>query len=196
MPPPVQTDTDDTRLGAIVRAYRGPLERYAAYLLGGDHARGQDAAQDTFQRLLQQPTEVREQLMAGFTPGIQDHAGESSGSGALPGGRLKAWLFTVCRNRALDIRRKERRMTPLTAPTTDAQAERGPGPADTAQQRDTHTAVLRRMADLPENQQEVLRLRFQGELTYPQIAEVTGLTVGNVGYLLHHGLKTLRQQFA
>jgi len=196
MPPTLRTaaDTaDEQSLAAVDRAFRGPLERYAAHLLGNDHARGQDVAQDTFQRLIQQPPEERARLMEGFTPGTQDSADAASGGG---GGALKAWLFTVCRNRALDVRRKERRMTPLTAPIADAQHERAPGPADTAQQHDEHDAVLRRMANLPDNQQEVLRLRFHAELTYPQIAEVTGLTVGNVGYLLHHALKTLRQQLA
>ncbi|XAL98589.1 sigma-70 family RNA polymerase sigma factor [Phycisphaeraceae bacterium D3-23] len=196
MPPMVPTDTDDARLDAVVRVYRGPLERYATHLLGGDHARGQDAVQDTFQRLLQQPQATRDTLMHDFTPANTtrltrpDRTAETSGGG----GRLKAWLFTVCRNRALDIRRKERRMTPLTAPLADAQTERAPGPAEQAQQHDAHAAVLRHMAGLPDNQQEVLRLRFHGELTYSQIAEVTGLTTGNVGYLLHHALKTLRQQ--
>jgi RNA polymerase sigma-70 factor (ECF subfamily) len=168
--PPATHDTE-----AALRDFREPLERYATHLLGGDHARAQDIAQDTFERLLRQPAERRDELTAG---------------------RLKAWLFTVCRNRALDIRRKERRMTTLTPPIADAQHAHAPGPADAAQQRDTHDAVLRRMAKLPDNQQEVLRLRFHGELTYPQIAEVTGLSVGHVGYLLHHALKTLRQQLA
>lgn len=168
--PPAPTDTE-----AALREFREPLERYAAHLLAGDYARGQDVAQDTFERLLRQPAERRDELT---------------------GGRLKAWLFTVCRNRALDIRRKEQRMTALTPPLADAQQTTAPGPAQAAQQRDSHDAVLQRIAKLPDNQQEVLRLRFQGELTYPQIAAVTGLSVGHVGYLLHHALKTLRQQLA
>jgi RNA polymerase sigma-70 factor (ECF subfamily) len=49
---------------------------------------------------------------------------------------------------------------------------------------------------LPENQGEVLRLRFQHQLTYKQIADVTGLSVSNVGFLIHTGLKSLRERFA
>jgi len=44
------------------------------------------------------------------------------------------------------------------------------------------------------NQQEVLRLKFQHGLSYRQIAEVTRLTVTNVGFLIHAGLKKLRRQ--
>ena len=191
---------DEQTLAAVSRAFQGPLERYAAHLLNNDHARGQDVAQDTFQRLLQQPPQQRAALMEGFTAETQEaatgDAGKSPGGGGKGEGNLKAWLFTVCRNRALDVRRKEQRMTPLTAPLADAQQETAPGPAQAAQQHDDHAAVLQKMAHLPANQQEVLRLRFHGELTYPQIAQVTGLTIGNVGYLLHHALKTLRQQLA
>ncbi len=46
---------------------------------------------------------------------------------------------------------------------------------------------------LPDNQQEVVRLKFQNEMTYQEIADVTGLTVTNVGFLLHTALKRLRE---
>ena len=39
-------------------------------------------------------------------------------------------------------------------------------------------------------------LRFQGGLSYAQIAEVTGDSLGNVGYLIHVGIKTLRERLA
>jgi RNA polymerase sigma-70 factor (ECF subfamily) len=58
--------------------------RYAARLLS-DNDRARDVAQDTFLQLCRQPrSEV-----------------ETS---------LRAWLFTVCRNRAMDVRKKESRM--------------------------------------------------------------------------------------
>ncbi len=40
------------------------------------------------------------------------------------------------------------------------------------------------------------RLKFQGGLSYKQISEVTSLTVTNVGFLIHTGLKTLRQRLS
>lgn len=52
--------------------------------------------------------------------------------------------------------------------------------------------VLRLVGNLPDNQQEVIRLRFQGGLSYKDIAAVTGLSVGNVGFLLHTAIATLR----
>jgi len=46
---------------------------------------------------------------------------------------------------------------------------------------------------LPANQQEVLRLKFQGDLSYQEISRITDLSMGNVGFLIHTGLKTIRQ---
>ena len=45
---------------------------------------------------------------------------------------------------------------------------------------------------LSENQREVIVLKFEQGLSYQEIAEVTGLSEGNVGFLLHNGLKRLR----
>ena len=49
---------------------------------------------------------------------------------------------------------------------------------------------------LPPNQREVIRLKFQNDLSYREIAEVTQLTETNVGFLLHTGLKKLRALLA
>jgi len=62
--------------------------------------------------------------------------------------------------------------------------------------RDSAAQVFIQLDRLPDNQKEVLRLKFQGGLRYREIAEVTGLSVGNVGFLIHRGLKSLRERLA
>lgn len=47
---------------------------------------------------------------------------------------------------------------------------------------------------LSDQQQEILRLRLHGGLSYKQIAEVMELSVTNVGYHLHQAIVTLRQR--
>ena len=47
---------------------------------------------------------------------------------------------------------------------------------------------------LPANQREVVRLKFLNDLSYKEIAEVTSLSVANIGYLLHMALKFIRKQ--
>ena len=61
-----------------------------------------------------------------------------------------------------------------------------------------HTAsrsnLLLMLEALPERQQEVIRLKFQGGLSYREIANVMDLTVNHVGVLLHLGLKAIREK--
>ena len=52
--------------------------------------------------------------------------------------------------------------------------------------------VMKALDRLSENQREVIRLKFQQGLSYKEISEVTNLSTGNVGFLLHTGLKRLR----
>jgi RNA polymerase sigma-70 factor (ECF subfamily) len=55
-------------------------------------------------------------------------------------------------------------------------------------------SLLAQIRRLPDNQQEVLRLKFHGGLTYAEIADVTGLTTTNVGFILHTAISKLRQR--
>ncbi|MEM6459371.1 MAG: sigma-70 family RNA polymerase sigma factor [Planctomycetota bacterium] len=162
--PPAAADTE-------LEPFRGPLLRYAGHLLR-DPGRAQDAVQDTFARALRLG---------------EDEAPRD----------FRAWLFTVCRHRCFDVLRKERRMTSL-APSTLERAGGSDadtaGPCAAAEANDTFAAIRRRLATLPANQQDVVRLRFQGEMTYRQIADATGHSVSHVGVLLHTAIKTLRKQ--
>lgn len=54
------------------------------------------------------------------------------------------------------------------------------------------TQVVNCLDRLSENQREVIRLKFQQGLSYKEISVVTGLSIGNVGFLLHTGLKRMR----
>ena len=153
-----------------LRDHEGPLLRYAVSLTG-DLEAARDAVQDTFLRLFEQE------------PGAVD-------------GRLAPWLFTVCRNRVLDRFRKEHRMSPLDDEQSGNLPAPEPTPAASAEQSDHAAAVQRLLAGLPANQREVVRLKFQNQLSYEEIAAVTRLSVSNVGFLLHTALKTLRQRMA
>lgn len=154
-----------------VQRYQRPLVAYARSLTG-DLERAREAAQDTLLRLCQQPAET-------YQADIQP--------------RLSAWLFTVCRNRVIDLHRKEQRMTPTDAQQLDQRrTARGPSPADAADTTDQQDHLLGLVQALPEHQREVVQLRFRGGLAYKDIAEVTGHSVSYVGVLLHEAIKQLR----
>ena len=67
-----------------------------------------------------------------------------------------------------------------------------PDPAAAAVQQERHIEVLKFVDRLPENQREVIRLKFQSDLSYKEISDITDLSVSNVGFLIHTGIKRLR----
>jgi RNA polymerase sigma-70 factor (ECF subfamily) len=148
--------------------FEGPLVRYAAQITG-DLERARDVVQDTFVR-----------LCAEDRARVENH--------------LTEWLFTVCRNRALDVRRKESRMTPLSDEQLADCESNDLSPADATERRETTSQVLQLIEGLPENQREVIRLKFQNDLSYREISQVTNLSVTNVGFLLHTAIKTIRER--
>ena len=162
------TDSPSEWIIEVVARWESDLVRYARHLVG-DVERAQDVVQDTFLKLCQQD---RGQL----------------------DGHLVEWLFTVCRNGALDVRRKEQRMTTVTLDSVQESSRFDPRPEDVAEQRDETIYVLRLMNDLPPNQQEVLRLKFLHCLSYREISSITGLSETNVGFLIHVGIKRLRER--
>jgi len=176
----VSSDAEQsTWIRSALERYERPLVLYAARVVG-DAELARDVVQETFLKLWDQD---RAELAA----------------------RLGPWLFTTCRNRALDVKQKEGRMQPLAndeAGTlraerrTERPAHGTEDPASTTEARDARSHVLRTIDSLPENQREVIRLKFQSDFSYREIAAITGLSVGNVGFLLHVGLKALRERLS
>jgi RNA polymerase sigma-70 factor (ECF subfamily) len=106
---------------------------------------------------------------------------------------LAQWLYTVCRNLAIDARRRSSRMHTIELPPS-LNGRANDDPAVRVEQRDSQSRAMDLMAHLPPNQQEALRLKFQHSLTYKEIAAVMGESESNVGWLIHSGLKTLRMK--
>ncbi len=156
----------DQWLRDALSRHEGPLVRYA-FRLVGDLEQARDVVQETFLRLCrEQPAELD--------------------------GHLAPWLYKVCRSRVLDLKRKEGRMRELAEDLAPPCLSQEPPPDYQAEARDDHDAVARWLTTLPTNQQEVVRLKFQGGLSYKEIGETTNLTITNVGFLLHTAIKTLR----
>lgn len=155
-------------ISSLVKRYERPLCSYAFSLLR-DFERARDAVQDTFLRLCgQKPEKLK--------------------------GREAPWLFRVCRNRSLDILRKEEPVCPLSEPQEASLPSEEKTPDEQAAHGDLSQLLPRFLSKLPKNQQEVIRLKFQQQLSYREIAHCTRLSESNVGYLLHTGIKTLRAQ--
>lgn len=156
---------------AAVDRHQAPLLRYATRLLNGDVERARDVVQDTFIKLMAQP------------PAEVD-------------GHVAEWLFTVCRNRSLDVLRKEGRMKRFAEGQAERLTSADPRPGRTLERAEQYATVLKLMGRLTHNQQEVVRLKFQNGFSYEEISRITSLSVGNVGFILHTALKTLRNHMA
>lgn len=106
--------------------------------------------------------------------------------------RLALWLFTVCRNKAMDLLRKQGRTESLSEQSSSAVRGREPNPADVVERGDLH-ALLRELFDeLPKSQREVLELWLQG-FSHHEIAQITDRRESYVRLLNHRGLKRLRE---
>lgn len=150
--------------------FEGPLLLYARRWLGDTEA-ARDVVQETFLRLCRQPKHEVEP-------------------------RLAEWLYTVCRNASLDVQRRERRMRPEGSAQAAAAPADTHGPEQAAERCEEEGRMVAALDRLPAKQQEVLRLKFQGGLSYREISRVTGESIGNVGYLIHVGLKSLRDRMS
>ncbi len=162
----MEETTKSTWIEAALDRYESRLVRYAAWILG-DVEPAREVVQETFLRLCKEnPSNLT--------------------------GHLAQWLFTVCRNLSFDVRKKENRMRPLE--DSDAAGRAADSPLQNLDQAEAMSQVVRIMERLPKNQREVLRLKFQEELSYKEISAITNLSVTNVGFLIHTAIKTLRKE--
>ena len=157
------------RLHAVLARFERPLLGYALVRCG-DHGMAQDAVQETFLRFLR-------------------HAPTGEVESLAP------WLFTTCRNALTDLHRKSSRIplkvSPGPGPLSGAYCP-GPSPDEALSEKETAHTLCRLTAALPPLQQEVVRLKFESGLAYRDIATATGLSIANVGWLLHQAVTTLR----
>jgi RNA polymerase sigma factor (sigma-70 family) len=170
---PTMDDSQQWVRDAFAR-HEAPLIRFAAQITG-DTERARDVVQDTFIRLCR---------------ALRGEGGAKSP----PHERVTAWLFQVCRNRALDVVKKERRMNYPGDEQLAARQGGGPSPSVVVEARAELRQALEALEALPDKQQEVVRLKLQAGLSYAEISAVTGETVNHVGVLLHQALKAIRQQ--
>jgi RNA polymerase sigma factor (sigma-70 family) len=162
-------NAESDRMQTLLRRFEVPLRQFATRIIG-DRERARDVVQETFIKY--------------------------QSNGALSHGEPATWLFTVCRNAALNACRKEKRMTYLDEALIESREDEQPMPFERIEQKEASGFLMRIVATLPPRQQEVLQLKFQNDLSYQQIAEITKTNANNVGVLIHTALKTLRDRYA
>ena len=102
---------------------------------------------------------------------------------------VATWVFTIARNRRIDIARKARRPEPEALDWGEVE----PDQADVYEAGQETARLVAAMAELPEKQRALIQRAFYGELSHSEIAAETGLPLGTIKSRIRLALDRLRQ---
>jgi RNA polymerase sigma-70 factor (ECF subfamily) len=157
-------------LEELFRRYRAPAYR-VAYRLLGHEADALDAVQDGFVKALTH--------LDGFRA-------QSS---------FKTWLLRVVSNAALDLGRQRGRREALRLPAAD-DGDGGPSvpdrPGQGLERADLRRLLDQALAELPEAQRRTFVLHTDAGLSYREVAEVLGISIGTVMSRLYYARQKMR----
>jgi RNA polymerase sigma factor (sigma-70 family) len=153
---------------ALAGELRPELHRYCARLMGSV-IDGEDVVQDTFARALVAVDELQESAP------------------------LRAWLFRIAHNRALDLLRNRaiRAAEPVEAAHEVADPE-SPDPVEVLMRREAVDTAVSRFVELPTVQRSVVILKDVLDQSLEEIAALLGLTVDAVKAHLARGRARLK----
>ena len=168
MPEATETGpSDEGTLEGLFARHEEALLRYAARLVQ-DFEVAQEIVQESFMKLHAQFDQVRQP---------------------------RPWLYRTVHNMALNHLRGGRNIVPLQFEDEAGEAlepvDGQPLPAEVLSRRETIDQTRRCVASLKDRDRELIALKFEEGLSYKEISQRTGLSVSNVGFILHHALKRL-----
>ncbi|MGC9320584.1 MAG: RNA polymerase sigma factor [Armatimonadota bacterium] len=159
---------DPAAFAALYRRYVTPVYRYL-YSRVGNAADAEDLTAQTFVAALEGLHGYRER------------------------GNFAAWLFTLAHNKAADHHRQQHPQLPLDE-ALDSPGH-GENPMTSMMRKEALQRLSALIAGLQEDKQELLRLRFAGGLTYPEIARVMGRSEAAVKMAVHRLLRRLEAEW-
>ena len=159
----------------LVERCQHRLVRYLLYLTGSREY-AEDLAQETWVRVLQRGSQYN---------GRQ---------------RFDPWLFAIARNLAIDYLRKKQKGVQTASSPNDRDAmlllpTSGPSPFEAAARSEDAIRLAGQLRILSPLYREALLLRFQEDLSLPEIAQVLGAPVTTVTSRIYRGLAALRSAF-
>lgn len=102
---------------------------------------------------------------------------------------VATWIFTIARNRRIDLLRRYARPEPEELPWGPEQA---PDPADTIAMQQDASRLNEALNNLPEKQRELIQQAYYGDLSHSEIAIATGLPLGTIKSRIRLALERLR----
>lgn len=158
---------DDAALEAILDAHQDAVVRFARTVTRDQNA-AHDAAQEAFIRLWRNPKSFRE-------------------------GSLRAWLFTVTRNVALNEFRSTRRRTARIEKAETA--PQPPSAIDRAADAEKLRQVREFINTLPEQERSAITLFAAEGLSQQEVADVLGTTPGAIKQAILSARKKIKERF-
>ncbi len=167
-PPSSLPTARQAQLLALADELRPELHRYCARLMGSV-IDGEDVVQDTFTRAYVAVDELKD------------------------GPPLRAWLFRIAHNRALDLQRSRaiRAAEPIEVAHEVADPE-SPDPVEVMMRREAVETAVSRFAELPTMQRSVVILKDVLDQSLEEIAAMLDLTVNAVKAHLARGRARLK----
>ena len=113
-------------------------------------------------------------------------------------GRFSAWLTRIAHNLVIDKYRQDRNSNVISNDASDADLFNDVSLSDITVEmkmitEQSLTDVGRLLKELPDNQKEVLYMRFYQDLSFKEIADATGVSINTALGRLRYGLINLRK---
>ena len=105
---------------------------------------------------------------------------------------VSTWVYTIARNRMIDMLRRERRPEPEAMPWNE---DAEPDQADVYAAAEDSRILSAALAELPEKQRHLIQRAFYGDLSHSEIALETGLPLGTIKSRIRLALDRLRAKF-
>jgi RNA polymerase sigma-70 factor (ECF subfamily) len=117
-------------------------------------------------------------------------------------GKWIAWVMRIAHNATIDHIRKQRRFVDVNANSDsdydfyDRLPDEGePSSQERVEMAEDKASLMRHIANLPVEQREVVMLRHYYELSFKEIAELTGVSINTALGRMRYALINLRKMF-
>ncbi|MGI6490966.1 MAG: RNA polymerase sigma factor [Pelotomaculum sp.] len=161
---PVGTESSDD-LSQVYREYYAKIYKYTIYRVGDPYT-AEDLVSEVFEKVL-----------------LRYHTYNAQKA------KFSTWLFAIANNTIINYHNKNNRSAKL--PTLE-KVEPISHLEDLIIRQEAKEILLKAIMGLEERQKNIIALKFGGNLTNREIAQIMGLKETNVGTILYRSLKRLR----
>jgi RNA polymerase sigma-70 factor (ECF subfamily) len=109
---------------------------------------------------------------------------------------FSTWIFSIARNTIIDYYRKRSREQKYQEETSRDISKSSESPEEEALRSEETRKLYDCLSRLTTSEQELISLKFSGEMTNREIARITGLSESNVGTILCRAVRKLRDEFS